>query len=68
MEKKILFVLLILLVLLAILFAVGTKESKAAAEVVTVEWWTVNSEEYTEQVQRMSPSSGVPTGSPMLSI
>ncbi len=54
--KKIVMALAILVCMSTFLFAAGQKEPVAPeankAEVVTLEWWTWNSEEYDEAVQR----------------
>jgi multiple sugar transport system substrate-binding protein len=53
MRKTMLFLLLIAaMVLSACTPAMPASQSAAGDDVVTIEWWTVNSEEYSEEVQR----------------
>lgn len=49
---KVAFMLMLMVCLVVSLFGAGTKESATAKDVVTLEWWTWDSEEYNEASQR----------------
>jgi multiple sugar transport system substrate-binding protein len=51
-SMKAVLVLMLMVCLVGSLFAAGAKESAPAKEVVTLEWWTWDSEEYNEASQR----------------